>query len=179
MVRAGDIKWLEHTGQCSYMCRGGVVGPGDIKFAEHTGKVLQHMQKQCGQTVRPGDRNWSECTNSALACAEALWSDQGILNGQSTENSAHAYAEAVWCNQGILNGRSTQEWCSCICRSTVVGAGDIKWLEHTGQCSCMCRSSVVCHAQYVSALTYSCGVLGKQYYITDLLCLIMWNPGVS
>ena len=51
--------------------------------------------------------------------------------GRRHQYNALACAEALWSDQGILNGRSTQERCSCMYRSAVVGAGDNKWSEHT------------------------------------------------
>ena len=51
---------------------------------------------------------WST-RNGAPAYAEALWSEQGILNGRSTQGSTHACAEAVWLEQETLNGQGTQE----------------------------------------------------------------------
>ena len=44
-------------------------------------------------------------------------------------NGAPAYTEALWSEQGTLNGWSTQKWCSCICRSMVVEQGHIKLSE--------------------------------------------------
>src|ERR1700677_3534387 len=67
VVGAGDIKWLEHTGQCLCMCRSSVVGAGDIKWSEHTGMVLLHIYGS--SVVRPGDKKWLEHTNRVFACA--------------------------------------------------------------------------------------------------------------
>jgi hypothetical protein len=51
--------------------------------------------------------NGHRSQSNNLEHAEAIFSEQGQLNGQSPQDSAPACADAQWSNQGTLN-----DWCT-------------------------------------------------------------------